>query len=308
VIGAGRGRSRTGRSEARWGLTFLSPWLIGFVLFTAGPMVVSFALSFSRYDMISRPAYVGADNYRRLLDDPKITTALLNTVFYAALHVPLAIVLALGLAALMRRAGQASGLLRTVVYLPVMTPPVAMAALFLLLLNGQRGLVNEVLGWFGVPGPNWTTDPTWIKPGLVIMSLWTVGSTAVLYLAAMAGVPGELYEAAAMDGAGAWRRFRSVTLPMISPAIYFTIVVNTIAALQYFTEAYTMFYTPGGSASNDGDAALFYAIYLFQQAFTYLHMGYASAMAWLLFLVIALITIVQVRVSRSVVHYEGDRP
>jgi multiple sugar transport system permease protein len=299
-------RSRS-RRESRWGLAFLSPWLLGFVLFTAGPMVASFALSLSRYDMIGSPEYVGADNYRRLLDDPKIGTALFNTVFYTALHVPLAIALALGLAALMRRAGRAAGLLRTLLYLPVMTPPVAMAALFLLLLNGRRGLLNAVLGWFGVPGPNWTTDPAWIKPGLVIMSLWTVGSTAVLYLAAMAGVPGDLYEAAALDGAGAWHRFRSVTLPMISPTIYFTVVVNTIASLQYFTEAYTMFYTPGTKASNDGDAALFYVVYLFQQAFTYLHMGYASAMAWLLFIVIALITVVQVRVSRRLVHYEGDR-
>jgi multiple sugar transport system permease protein len=301
-----RPRTRSG-GELRWGLAFLSPWLLGFVLFTAGPMVASFALSFSQYDMIGSPRYVGADNYRRLLDDPKIGIALFNTVLYTVLHVPLAIALALGLAALLRRAGRATGLLRTLLYLPVMTPPVAMAALFLLLLNGQQGLLNRVLGWFGVHGPNWTTDPAWIKPGLVIMSLWTVGSTAVLYLAAMAGVPNDLYEAASLDGAGAWHRFRSVTLPMISPTIYFTAVVNTIASLQYFTEAYAMFYTPGSNASNDGDAALFYVIYLFQQAFTYLHLGYASAMAWLLFIVTALITVVQVRASRRLVHYQGDR-
>jgi multiple sugar transport system permease protein len=294
------------RTELRWGLTFLSPWLLGFVLFTAGPMVASLVLSFTRYDMISDPAYVGTENYQRLLDDPKILKALVNTVVYAALHVPLSILLALGLAALMRRAGRASGPLRTMLYLPVMTPPVAMAALFFLLLNGERGLVNAVLGGFGVDGPNWTTDPTWIKPGLVVMSLWTVGSTAVLYLAAMAGVPRHLYEAAQMDGAGAWRQFRHVTLPLISPTIYFTVVVNTIASLQFFTEAYAMFYTPGTSSSADGDAALFYVIYLFQQAFTFLHMGYASAMAWLLFAVIALVTIVQVRASRRLVHYEGD--
>jgi multiple sugar transport system permease protein len=140
------------------------------------------------------------------------------------------------------------------------------------------------------------------------MSLWTVGSTAVLYLAAMAGVPRDLYEAAALDGAGAWQQFRRVTLPMISPTIYFTVIVNTIASLQYFTEAYAMFYTAGESASTDGDAALFYVIYLFQQAFQNLRMGYASAMAWLLFLVIAVITVIQVRVSRRFVYYEGDRP
>lgn len=299
-------RPRPGR-ELRWGLAFLSPWLLGFVLFTAGPMVVSFVLSLNQYDMIGSPRYVGADNYRRLLDDPRLGTALFNTVVYTLLHVPLSVALALGLAALLRRAGRAAGWARTMLYLPVMTPPVAMAALFFLLLNGRQGLLNAVLRWFGVDGPNWTTDPAWIKPGLVIMSLWTVGSTAVLYLAAMAGVPKDLYEAASLDGTGAWRRFRSVTLPMISPTVYFTVVVNTIASLQYFTEAYAMFYTPGTSASNDGDAALFYVIYLFQQAFTYLHMGYASAMAWLLFVLIALVTVVQVRVSRRLVHYEGDR-
>jgi len=294
--------------QARLGYGFLSPWILGFLLFTAGPMVASAALSFTRYDMISPPEYVGTDNYRRLLEDPKIATALVNTVVYTALHVPAAIVLALGLAALLRRAGRAAGIYRTILYLPVMTPPVALAALFLLLLNGQHGLLNAFLGKIGVDGPNWTTDPTWIKPGLVIMSLWTVGSTAVLYLAAMAGVPNDLHEAAALDGAGAWHRFRHVTLPMISPTIYFTVIVNTIASLQFFTEAYAMFYTPGSNASNDADAALFYVIYLFQQAFTFLHMGYASAMAWLLFLVIAVITVIQVRVSRRLVHYEGDRP
>jgi multiple sugar transport system permease protein len=243
-----------------------------------------------------------------MLQDDRVATALWNTVFFTALHVPLQIVLALGLAGLLRRAGRSAGFFRTVLYLPVMTPPVALAAMFLLLLNGQTGAVNEVLGWFGFTGPNWTTDPAWIKPGLVLMSLWTVGSTAVLYLAALTRVPPELYEAAQLDGASPWRRFWHITLPGISGTIYFTVVVNTIASLQVFTEAYTMFFGARAQSSNEGDAALFYVIYLFQQGFGSLRMGYASALAWVLFAVIAVITAIQVRLSRKYVHYEGGRP
>jgi multiple sugar transport system permease protein len=297
-----RGRRRS-QTLAAYG--FLSPWLIGLVLFTAGPMVASLVLSFTDYDLISAPSFVGLDNYRALLSDPKVARSLGNTVFYTVLHVPLSMALALGLAMLLLRAGRASGFFRTVVYLPVMTPPVAIGAMFLLLLNGQTGLVNEVLSTVGINGPGWTTDPTWIKPGLVLMSLWTVGSTAIIYLAALRDVPRELYEAARLDGAGGWRQYRSITLPMISGAIYFTLIVNTIASLQLFAEVYTMYFGNDATQSSSGDAALFYVIYLFQQAFQFLHMGYASAMAWLLFCVIVLITILQVRLARQRVYYEG---
>jgi multiple sugar transport system permease protein len=177
--------------------------------------------------------------------------------------------------------------------------------MFLLLLNGQTGLVNEALALVGIDGPGWTTNPRWIKPGLVLMSLWTVGSTAIIYLAALRDVPRDLYEAARLDGAGAWRQFRAVTVPMISGTIYFTLIVNTIASLQLFAEVYTMYFGNDATASGSGDAALFYVIYLFQQAFQFLHMGYASAMAWLLFAVIVLITLVQVRLARRRVYYEG---
>ncbi|SDD11498.1 carbohydrate ABC transporter permease [Actinokineospora iranica] len=291
-------------NRAAWG--FLAPWVVGFLLFTAGPMLVSLWLSLTNYDMLKPPVFVGADNYRELFTDPKVATALYNTLFFTVLHVPLQIALGLALASLLRRAGRAGGFFRTVLYLPVMTPPVALAALFLLLLNGQTGAINEVLGWFGFTGPNWTTDPMWVKPGLVLMSLWTVGGTAVIYLAALTRVPPELYEAARLDGASPWRQFRHVTLPMISGTVYFTVIVNTIASLQVFTEAYVMFYGNSETAAGRDDTALFYVIYLFQQAFGSLRMGYASALAWMLFLVIAVITVVQVRVSRRLVHYEGE--
>lgn len=301
-------RRRSGsRRETWWAMVFLSPWLIGFLFFTAGPMVASLVLSFTDYDLISPPEFSGLDNYREMLTDAKVATALWNTLFYTALHVPLNIALALALAMLLHRAGRSANFFRTVLYLPVMTPPVALAALFLLLLNGSSGAVNELLGVFGIDGPNWTTDPVWIKPSIVVMQLWTVGGTVVIYLAALSNVPEELYEAAKLDGAGLWRQFRSVTLPMISGTVYFTVLVNTIGSLQIFTEAYALYFGAGQQASSEGDAALFYSIYLFQQAFQSLRMGYASALAWLLFLVVVVVTALQVRASRRLVYYEGER-
>jgi multiple sugar transport system permease protein len=200
----------------------------------------------------------------------------------------------LGLAVLLQRVGRAAGLFRTIFYLPVMTPAVAVGILFLFLLNGQNGLINGMLGLVGVDGPAWTTDPAWIKPGIVLMSLWTLGSTTIIYLAALNNVPRDLYEAARLDGAGAWRQFRHITVPMISGALFFTLIVNTI----YFGNRATQ-----GSTT---DAALFYVVYLFQQAFQFLHMGFASAMAWLLFLIILAITAVQVKLGNRFVYYEGD--
>ncbi|PWK83682.1 carbohydrate ABC transporter membrane protein 1 (CUT1 family) [Lentzea atacamensis] len=290
--------------EARAGWLFVLPWVAGFLLLTAGPMLYSLFLSFTHYDLLKPARFAGMSNYREMLQDERAAKALWNTVFFTLLHVPLQIVLALGLASLLRRAGRSAGFFRTVLFLPTMTPPVALAALFLLLLNGQNGAINAMLGWFGFTGPQWTTDPAWIKPGLVLMSLWTAGSTAVLYLAALTRVPGERYEAARLDGASPWRQFWHVTLPGISGTVYFTLIVNTIASLQVFTEAYTMFFGARPSTPAEGDAALFYVIYLFQEAFGSLRMGYASALAWVLFLVIAAITALQVRLSRDYVHYE----
>ncbi|WHT18185.1 sugar ABC transporter permease [Crossiella sp. CA-258035] len=294
------------RRESRWAWFFLAPWLIGLALFTIGPTIAGLVLSFTDYDLVNPPRAVGVANYADLLADPKVGTALWNTAVFTVLHVPLQIVLALAIAVLLHRMAVARGFFRTVLYLPVMTPPVAMAAMFLLLLNGQTGAINELLSWFGVDGPQWTTDPGWIKPGLVLMSLWTVGSTVVIYLAALSGVAPELYEAARLDGAGRWGQFWHVTLPQISPTVYFTVLVNTIASLQTFTEAYSMFFGAGAQSGTDGDAALFYVIYLFQQAFGALRMGYASALAWLLFLIILVVTAFQVRASRRLVHYEGS--
>ena len=286
---------------------FLSPWIVGFLVFLAGPMVASLVLSFTDYDVLTSTDFVGGENYRMLLADPKVRTSLANTMFYTVLHVPLTMAVALGLAMLLARAGRRSaGFFRTIFYLPTITPKVAVGVLFLLLFNGQVGLINEVLGWAGITGPDWTSDGPWIKPGLVLMSAWSLGSTVIIYLAALQHVPRDLYEAAEMDGASPWARFRAVTVPMISGALFFTLIINTISSLQTFDEVYTAFFGSANQQTYGNDAALFYVIYLFQQAFQFLHMGYASALAWLLFLIIVLITLVQVRLSRRFVYYESE--
>jgi multiple sugar transport system permease protein len=284
---------------------FLTPWIIGFVVFTAGPMIASGYLSFTDYSIISPTHGVGWDNYSQLIHDPKVRTGLRNTLYYTVLAVPSHIIFALILAMLLARVGRRSaGIFRTIFYLPVLTPSVAVGILYFLLFNGSYGLINSALGFIHIDGPFWQTDPHWVKPSLVIMHLWAVGASVVILLAALLGVPQQLYEAARMDGAGKWRQFRDVTLPMISPAIFFLVIINTIAGLQTFDEVYTAFFNQ--NSPNGTDASLFYLIYVFQQAFSFFHMGYASALAWLLFLLIMMVTAVQVWGSKRFVYYEGN--
>lgn len=295
------------RRDTRAALLFISPWIAGFLIFTLWPVSYSAYLSLTDYDVLNDPRFIGLANYQQMISDPKVSLALWNTVFFTVFSVPLHIVASLGLALLLNRAGRAAGFFRTAFYLPNMTPPVAVGVLVLLLLNGQNGLINTVLGWIGIRGPDWTTDPHWVKPGLILMSLWTLGASVIIFLAALRAVPPELEEAAKLDGANAWQRTLRIKIPLISGTIFFLTVVNTIGALQSFTEAYTAFFGSGSSAYGN-DAALFYSIYLFQQAFTFLHMGYASAMAWLMFVIVMVITLVQIRLSRRFVYYEGARP
>jgi multiple sugar transport system permease protein len=292
--------------ESRWGLLFVAPWIIGFLTLTLGPMVASLVLSLTNYDAIrfTPDRFVGLANYERLVEDPLVWTSLGNTLFFSVLYVPASVLLGLGLALLLERARVASGLFRTIFYLPNVTPAVAVGALFLLLLNGQSGLLNQALRGVGLPGPSWLNDPTWIKPGIVLMMLWSIGGTVVILYAALRNVPRELLEAAMLDGAGSAARFRHITVPAISGALFFTLVVNTIASLQLFAEVYTMFFGAQTSGAAE-QSALFYVIYLFRNAFEFGRMGYASALAWLLFLVILVVTLVQLRVSRRWVYYEG---
>jgi multiple sugar transport system permease protein len=313
VTRARRWLSGFGKRETWAAYLFLLPWIFGFLALTAGPMIISLYLSFTNYGLeqiagIEPTKRVGLEHYHELANDDKITLALKNTFVYTLMMVPGTMIVALALAMVLMRISKALGdVFRTVFYLPQITPPVAVGVLILTLFNGSFGLVNRGLEFIGIQGPFWTTDPSWIKPALAIMSIWAVGGTMVIYLAALAGVPKHLYEAAEVDGASAWRRFKDVTLPMISPALFFTFIVLTIAGLQTFTEAYTAFFGPGTGGAENPDAALFYAIYLFREAFVNFHMGYAAAMSWLLFAIIMVITLFQVFVSRRFVFYQGQR-
>jgi multiple sugar transport system permease protein len=297
------------RSLFGWVLLFLSPWIIGFVIFTALPMLWSLWLSFTNYDPVTgRADFIGLRNYQFMVGDDRVFLALGNTLYFSILFVPLSLVLGLALAMMLNRiGGRSAGIFRTIFYLPNITPAVAVGVLFLLLLNGQSGVVNQALHLVGIQGPSWLNDPGWVKNGIVLMMLWSIGGTVVILFAALRNVPIELYEAARIDGASAWQQLTRITVPMISGALFFTLVINTIAALQLFSEVYTMFYgQQAGQNSGATRSALFYVIYLFRQAFENFKMGYASALAWLLFVVIMIITVIQLRVSRRFVYYEGE--
>jgi multiple sugar transport system permease protein len=294
------------KREAIAGYLFIAPWLIGFLVFTAGAMIYSLYISFSNYNLATNTARpVGFDNYAQLFEDPRVGVALANTLYYVVLAVPLEIIFALVLAMLLNRVGRGAGFFRTVYYLPKMTPAVATASLFFLLLNGNSGAVNEFLRIFGIQGPQWLIDPAWVRPSIVIMGLWTVAGTMVIFLAALKNVPVELYEVASLDGAGPIRRFFSITLPMISGAMFFNVIVLSIAAFQVFDQAYVLFWRDQSNSSPE--ASLFYAIYLFQQAFRQFNFGFAAAMAWLLFVIIMIVTVIQVKFGNRFVYYEGDR-
>jgi multiple sugar transport system permease protein len=302
-----RGSGALRREDLKWALIFISPWLVGFVIMTAGPMIASLVLSFTNYDAIpmTRDRFIGLANYEQMLRDPRVGLSLWNTLFYTVLYVPLSILLGLGLALLLLRVGRAAGFFRTAFYLPNITPTVAIGALFLMIMNGQSGLLNSVLRGVGLPAPSWLNDPAWIKPAIVLMVLWTLGSTVIIFFAALRNVPNELYEAARVDGAGSWARFRNVTLPFISGAIFFVLIIHTIAALQLFDQIWAMFFgrqTTGASERS----ALFYVVYVFRNAFEFNKMGYAAALAWLLFVVIVIITVFEMRTSRRWVYYQGE--
>lgn len=303
---ARRGKVSYNRREAIAGYLFISPWIVGFAIFTAGAMVYSLVISFSSYNLATNAAKpIGLANYANLFEDPRVGVALANTLFYAVMAVPLEIILALVLAMLLAGVRRGSGIFRTLYYLPKMTPAVATAAMFFLLLNGNSGAVNQFLRIFGIEGPQWLVDPAWIKPSIVLMTLWAVAGTMVIFLAALKNVPTELYEVASLDGAGPFRRFFSITIPMISGAMFFNVIVLSIAAFQVFDQAYVLFWRDQSNSSPE--ASLFYAIYLFQQAFRQFDFGFAAAMAWLLFVIIMIVTVIQVRFGNRFVYYEGDR-
>ncbi len=290
------------------GLAFTSLWIVGLAAFTAYPVLASLYYSFCDYSILKSPVWCGLENYRQLFSDDLFWLSLRNTLFYAGLSVPLGTVVSLALALLLNADVRGRPFFRVVFYLPSIVPVVAASMLWLWIFNGQVGLLNwvlaPVLGWFGATPPAWLVDPNWSKPALVIMSLWGTGNAMVIYLAGLQNVPRELYEAAAIDGASGWRRFRHVTLPMLAPVVYFNVVMSLIGALQVFTQAFIMSAAAGGGTGTGTDgfparSTLFYTMHLFATAFYDLRMGYASAMAYVLFLIIAALTWFATRASRE---------
>lgn len=288
----------------RNGLLFASPYLFGLVAFMGYPLVMSVYYSFTSYNVIHPPTWVGLDNYRELFfDDPLFWTALYNTLYYVAFAVPLGLLVAIGLALLLHQQVPGLAVFRTIFFLPSIVPLVASSVLWLWMLNPESGLINRFLyDYFGIQGPGWLADAGWSKPSLVLMSFWSVGTAMVIFLAGLGEVPKTLYEVAELDGAGPWHKFRNVTLPMLTPTILFNLVMGLILGFQYFTQVYVM----TGGQGTPLDSTMFYALYLYRVSFYYLRMGYASAMAWMLFVLVLAATLAVLYSSRRWVHYQGE--
>jgi multiple sugar transport system permease protein len=289
------------------GLLFASPWLIGFLIFTLYPILASAYYSLQYYDLLNPPTWVGLGNYQQLSTDGLFQASLQNTLWLVVVRMPLVLILGFSLALLLNHRLKGMSFFRTALYLPNLVPPVATAVLWLFILDPRNGFLQNLLSEFGVSGPNWLNDPAWTKPGLLLLELSGSGGVMIIFLAGLRGIPIHLYEAAQVDGAGALARFRHVTLPMISPIILYSVVTGTIAAFQYFTQAFVL----GGGSADEGNlggpqqSLLFYGLYLYENAFGFLKMGYASAMAWLLFLLTGAVTAALFLISRKAVYYEG---
>lgn len=280
------------------GYLLISPWLVGLLVFTAGPMAVSLLLSFTDYRAVGAPHFVGFANIERLVSDRHFWISLYNTCYYTFLGVPLFLLTSLVYALALNTKVKGQSVYRTVYYLPSVMPAVANAIIWVWIFNPEFGFANTVLHWLGLPTLGWFSDPDLAKPSFILMGLWGAGPSTLIFLAALQGVPEALYEAAIIDGAGAWRRFRSITLPMVTPSIFFNLVVGIIGSFQVFTTAYVA--TRGGPIN----ATLFYVLYLYRMAFESFWMGYASALAWVLFLIVLVFTYIQVNGARRWVYYE----
>jgi multiple sugar transport system permease protein len=304
------GRSRSGAGWALFkGLAFASPFLIGLVVLYAYPILASGYYSLTDFSIFKPPRWVGLANYERMLSDTKFWHSLYNTLFFTFVGVPVDIAISLAGAHILNMKLKGQALWRALVYLPSIVPVVAAGFLWRWLLNAQYGFVNEIARWLHLPQPNWLQDPSWGGISVIILMLWTVGGTMLIYLAALKNVPTDLYEAAELDGAGHWRRFVDITWPMVSPVTLFQVIVLMIAFLQIFTQPFILSKDPGltaQSAIGPGDSMLSYSIYLFQNAFMFLKMGYASAMAWILLLVTLAITLLVLWSSKKWVYY-GNR-
>jgi multiple sugar transport system permease protein len=312
-----RARRRAAWRRRRLVLLLMAPWLIGFSAFFGYPLVMSVYLSFTHYDLLSSPKWIGWANYKYLFtSDPQVGPAVKNTLWLIGIMVPLQVLFAFGVALMLARAKRGVGFFRTIFYLPALAPPVAATMAFVYLLNPATGPVNTILEKLGIDAPLWFQSPQWSKPSLTLLSIWGVGNIMIIFLAAILDAPRQLYESAELDGAGPFQRLRWVTLPTISPVILFSVVISVIAALQYFTQAYVAANIAAGQASQAGDqtvnnlgypegSTLFYPVLLYQHGFKFFNMGYASALTVLLLAVAFTITVLIIRHSRRWVHYAG---
>ena len=291
---------RRERSPTLVALLFAAPWLIGFSVFLLYPLLASLYYSFCDYSVLKDPVWIGGANYQGLWSDELFWTTLVNTATYAALALPLGLIVAVSLAMLLNSKVRGLAFYRTIFFLPSLVPRVSLAVLWLWMFNSEHGLVNQTLRAIGLPAPNWLTDPNVSKLALVLMGVWGVGNAMIIVLAGLQDVPRALYEAAELDGANGWRKTRHVTLPMISPVILFNLVMGIIGTLQIFTVPYVMF--PNGAPAR---STYFYTTYLYDNAFKYHKMGYASAMGWIMFLLILVLTLLSIRLTDKHVHYEG---
>jgi len=294
-------RSKLFRERTTAGYLCALPWIIGFLIFTLGPMVVSIIISFEEYNILNPPRFVGSQNYVKLLTgDSLFWKSLYNTLYITVFGVPFGMVVGLLIALILNTKIKGITTFGTMFYLPAIVPIVASSLLWMWMYNPRFGLINFLLSQVGIEGPNWLSSKTWAKPAIIFMGLWGAGAGMIIYLAGLQGIPKQLYEAASIDGANWWRKFANITIPMLTPTIFFNMIMSIIVHFQIFTQAYIM--TQGGPA----DSTLFYVFHLFNHAFRYFNMGYASALAWVLFIIILIATLIQFRLAPKWVHYGGE--
>jgi multiple sugar transport system permease protein len=280
---------------------FIAPCVLGLLIFTLGPMLTSFFIAFTDWDIMTHPVWIGLANYKEIFtDDPLFWKSLGNTVYYTLFAVPLGLIGSFLLALLLNTKVKGLSFFRTAFYLPAIVPAVASSMLWLWILQPEFGLLNSFLRMFHLPAPPWMADPSWAKPAIILTMLWGLGNGMIIYLAGLQGIPEQQYEAAALDGANAWYQFWHITIPQISPVIFFNLIMGMIGALQVFTQAFVMSNGLGGPA----DSTLFYVFYIFNKAFREFQMGYACALAWILFVIVLLITLIQFKFVGKKVYYE----
>lgn len=307
-----RRKQRASRQQRHFfwiGLLFVSPWIVGFLCFQLWPILSAVYYSFTDYNVFQPPEWVGLANYTKLFSDKLFYKSLGNTAYVTVIGLPLGMLVSLGLAVLLHQKVRGLPVFRTLFYLPTVVPIVASAMLFLWVLNPEYGLLNIALRALGMEGPSWLSDPQYTKMSLLIMDVWRCGQNMIIFLSALESVPKTFYEAAELDGAGPWTRFRKITLPYISPTIQFVLIMGLIQYFQYFTQAFVFASVSQQQQSITGgpqNSLLFYSLYLYQQGFSYLKMGYASAMALILFVIVMIVTFFALRIMEKRVNYDVE--